>query len=91
MVCYVQFWICHEEWPDRVMFNVDLMLVLLDVSDDSFEDVNAPYVVSLFVWLGFMQFFVYMALLEFILSQVWVRHQIDKKRALQMGNTVGDS
>lgn len=73
------------------MFNVDLMLVLLDVSDDSFEDVNAPYVVSLFVWLGFMQFFVYMALLEFILSQVWVRHQIDKKRALQMGNTVGDS
>lgn len=89
MICYVQFWVSHEDWADRVMFNVEVMRVLIDVSDDSFEEVPSHTVVSLFWWLGFMQLFVYMGLLEFIISQVWIRHQIDKKRTLQISNEVG--
>ena len=80
-ICFVQFWIPTIAWPGRLVFTVVVYLTLFQLSHSGYNEVPSQDVVALVWYIWVVQFFIYMALIEFATALAWVQFVQDKRRA----------
>lgn len=81
VMCFAEFYFPTNGWPARIILTAVILVTLLGVSREGYDEVPSKDVTSLYWWLWGCQFFIYMSLVEFAAAQAWVQFVGDKKIA----------
>lgn len=81
IMMFVEFYYPTNAWPARIILTCVVEINVIGISRQVYSEVPSKDVTSLFWWLWWCQFMVYMGLIEFALALAWVQFVFDKKIA----------
>lgn len=90
VVGYLSFWIPSNAWPARIILTVSVMMTLVTVSQQGYNEVPCNDVASLYWWLWGCQFLLYMCIFEYVIALSWF-NMINEKNLTKIEGLVSAS
>ena len=81
MISFTQFWMPTNAWPARIILTATVMITLLTVSLNGYNEVPSNDVTALAWWFWICQLFIYIGIVCHALSMAWTYFIADKKTA----------